>query len=176
MSTRELIAHSLHSSHLEPSDIREVPIDRIGALARSTKLGGLLWRWKYGKQECRGAVLSELLVKARKRTKIGKFHKDHSVLEKVCRQALLEWYRPQCRACRGAREVVLGDRKVICPRCNGVGVHTYSDRERLDGMGISQESYDKVWAERLRDVFEIITGNDVSTGSVVFAQLERRAA
>lgn len=176
MSARELIAHSLHSSHLESSDIREMPIDRIGALARATKLGRLLWRWKYAKQECRGAVLSELLVKARKRTRIGKFHKEHSTLEKACRQGLLEWYSPQCRNCRGACEVMLGDKKMVCPQCNGVGVHAYGDRERVDGMGISQEEYDKVWERRLRDIFDIITANDASTGSEIFLQLERQTA
>ena len=52
-------------------------------------------------------------------------------------QALAEWINQSCRDCGGARELVVGDLKVICNTCGGTGLHRYSDFERSRAMRIS---------------------------------------
>ena len=169
---REVVGAALNSGHLEPSDYREVPIDRVGALARATTLGRLLWHWKYADQPIAHKVLPELVRKAQGRFQISRRHPDYTILIAASRQILVEWYFPKCRSCRGAAEQVIDRKRVQCPTCGGTGLHWYSDFERMDGLDLNRSSYRR-WEPRLRDLHLIVSAADVGAVLTCRAELER---
>ncbi len=63
---------------------------------------------------------------------IIKTHKlSRNVGMRVAAAALIEWAKPHCRECNGARNIVRADGVVIiCESCGGIGMHRYSDKER----------------------------------------------
>lgn len=162
LNIRESVVIALHSTHLETRE-HESAIDRIGAFAHGSKLGRLLWRWKYDLEDWRGnAVLDELLIKARKRLAIGKHGPDHPRLILACKQALIEWYFEKCRICRGAAELVLADKRVTCWACQGSSVHRWSRRERARNIGA--ENFE-LWEKRLGELHVIIGAADGGTAA-----------
>lgn len=176
MGLKEAMGHSLNSSHLESLNERETDIDRVGALSRATKLGSALWRWRYaGDTKSAPSALSALLRKAQRRTKIYKHSKDFSILQRVCKLVLSEWYYPHCRECGGRGEFVDESirLRVVCKVCEGSGNHRYSDKERMAALGIQDSAY-QVWSKRIAAVWLCLAGADAGTTMVCREQLERR--
>lgn len=170
MGIREAVGAALLSTHLE-TQAHESPIDRIGALAHAGKLGRLLYHWRYaGQGRLAGAVLQELLRKARRRLRIGKYHVEHPLLIRACKQAMREWYAPQCGSCQGAREIVSNSLRLVCPVCAGSGMRRYSDAERLDALKLDPAGY-RTWEPRMRELLLILTERDGASAGVIRYQL-----
>jgi hypothetical protein len=175
MGLRESIAHSLNSTHLEPSEF-ECAIDRIGALARTTALGSALWRYGYGGDESAArSVIKHLLRKAERRTKIYKHHDDFKLLKKTCVMVLHEWKYKGCMGCGGAGEISSEKLKVVCQPCGGTGLHRFSDQERMTALNIEREKY-AAWQRNISDVWICLAGADGGTGAVCREQLEHKIA
>lgn len=174
MPIREAVGAALLSTHLE-TQAHESPIDRVGALAHASKLGRLLYHWRYaGQGRYAGPVLAELARKARKRLRIGKFHEEHPTLVLACKQAMREWYAPQCGNCQGAREVVTNKLRLVCPVCSGSGLRRYSDIERLLALKLDRAGL-ALWDGRIRELLLILTERDGSAARVVRRQLTETA-
>jgi hypothetical protein len=143
---RAVLAHDLESS-LEDGP-GERPVDRLRAFSKAPRLGTLLWRLKYDLDPYvyKQAVLL-LANRARCKTPITR---------RLCELAIREWMDQHCRACRGARELIAGDRRLICPTCQGTGLHRHSDRSRAIFMGMEAGTWKK-WAKKLADVSEHLT-------------------
>lgn len=170
MPIREAVGAALLSTHLE-TQAHESAIDRIGALAHASKLGGLLYHWRYaGQGRYAGPVLREMLRKARRKLKIGRFHVDHPILVRACKQAMREWYAPQCSNCHGARETVMEKLRLVCPVCAGSGLRRYSDPERLEALRLDRSAY-LAWEPRMRELLLILTERDGSAARTVRSQL-----
>jgi len=175
MGIREAVGAALLSTHLE-TQAHESAIDRIGALARAGKLGRALYHWRYaGQARYAGPVLQEMLRKARRRLRIGKFHEEHPTLVRACQQAMREWYAPQCGMCQGAREVVSNKLRLICPVCAGSGMRRYSDAERLDALQVEPATY-QAWEPRLRELLLILTERDGAAARTIRMQLREEKA
>lgn len=174
MGIREAVGAALLSTHLE-TQAHESAIDRVGALAHAGKLARLLYHWRYaGQGRYAGPVLQEMLRKARRKLRIGKFHVDHPILVRACKQAMREWYAPQCPDCQGAREIVSDSLRLICPRCAGSGLRRYSDPERLNALHLDRIGY-QPWAPRMRELLLILTERDGAAGRIISHQLRDEA-
>lgn len=168
---REAVGAALVSNHLETIESRESAIDRVGALAHATKLGRLLFHWRYAGQGEANAVLEELLIKARRRFQIAKGHKDHDLLIRACKQAMREYYSPECRACGGAREVVEKKLRVLCWRCDGSGLERHSDGVRVQALRLDHEAYRATWEARLTTILQILGAADAGAAADCHNQL-----
>ena len=175
---RELWAAAVTSTHLEQSTERESAIDRIGAAAFGPALGGVLWRIRYaGEAHMAHTALTMLAGNLRRRWNVHPKSTAHVMVTRVAKQAMREWYHPQCRTCLGRAEVVSGDLHLVCPTCNGSGVHPYSDQERRDacmGPGAEGESWEQTWERRLLEAIGTVQGADTSTAAAMSWHLERR--
>lgn len=156
---REIIGRDLASS-LE-ADYSETPVDRVGAFSKGARLGTLLWRLKYGKDmSCFKPAAFLLAKEAQLQTAIG---------FKVCELAISEWLLPECETCRGAREVIFGPKRIICPACDGYGVKRYTNRERDSFLG----SRFKPWIRRYEKACAELTARARSINPTMNAELER---
>lgn len=156
---RELIGRDLPSS-LE-ADYYERPIDRIGAFSKGNRLGTLLWRIKYGKDlSCFKPAALLLAKETQLQTPIG---------YRVCELAISEWLLPECETCRGAREVIFGPKRIVCPSCEGYGVKRYENWERSRFIGSSF----KPWVRRYGKVCDELTAKARSINPTMSAELER---
>ena len=156
---RELLGKDLPDT-LE-SDYREMPIDRIGAFSRGSRLGTLLWRLKYASDASCFKPAVFLLAKGTSlQSEIGK---------RVCAMAVSEWLMPNCLTCFGAKEMIFGQKRVTCPDCEGHGVKRYADKERDRYLG----SRFKPWAKKYAAVMALLTGAEKSVNPVMHDQLEK---
>jgi len=127
---RQCLARAVNSSNLEMETF-ETDVDRVAAMAAGTHLGSYLLRIRDGGQ----VEFSHraMLILARR------IHKRHRIVrtlaEAIATQALIEWIKPWCRACGGARELMIDSKPTTCPKCGGSGVHRHSDRERRSAIG-----------------------------------------
>ena len=145
--------------------------DRIGALAHATKLGNILWHWKYG-GESRGSEAERLLTrKAAKRLKVNGLTSEHVILRASCRQVLIEWFMPECRVCLGVGELSGEFKRVVCVACNGTGLKRFHDYERAETIGVAVEIYRKVWDRRFREIRDMVVSHDAWTSAIIREQL-----
>ena len=170
---RASVGAALNSAHLEPAEW-ECAIDRVGALARASKLGRLLYHWQYaGQDRFRGPVLAELTAKAGYRLRISRAHRDRRVLERACKQALVEYHGPNCPTCTGAGEVMSGPLRLSCEDCLGTGRHRYPDEERMRALHVDHEEYRDRWDARINQIIGILRRADGATTRECRRQLER---
>jgi hypothetical protein len=181
MNVREGVIRSILSSHLEHSTpeaaSRVMDVDRVGAFGLgSGKLAQFLMHWQAstGSEE-RAMWLRRawrLLIRRtakdfriRNKGEAGK--RSYAVLERACFQVLSEWAKPECITCAGVgkmgvkRYEVNNQTKVddlVCQACSGTGTRRYSDRERMEFIGINKTELEKVWAERLGLILVEVTG------------------
>ena len=136
---------------LAANDSREMPVDRLGALAYCQRLdapeqsalaslGVDLIALKYAQREASkepaAAKLAGVLCWERNRLFLT-YRKGL----KISRWAIGEWIQEQCITCRGAKEVPAGEniegaqRMKICPSCSGSGLTKWTDMERTEALG-----------------------------------------
>lgn len=161
---RGLIGRAVDSSDLGEK-IGEGDRDRVAALAGASRLGSALWRLKYSNDPkvYKSAVL--LLAK-----RMG--WKNSDMLQRICELAIREWLLGMCIECKGAREVIVGDLRITCPSCEGIGVKRYSDRERERFVGLEARSWDR-WVKKYEAVQAAMTGEDIRVNAIVSIKLER---
>lgn len=162
MNYREMISRDL-SGTLE-SGYHEMPVDRLGAFAHANRLGTLLWRLKFthDAKSYKPAVL--LLAK--------RMSLQSDIGIRLCHMAITEWMLPQCQACLGSRELIVGPRRIICEDCDGYGVKRYSNRQRDAFLG----SRYKPWARKYNKVWRWLTTDERDISRVMAEQLERNMA
>ncbi|WP_322105863.1 hypothetical protein [Paraburkholderia sp. J41] len=131
------------------SDSIADPQVTLGALAFANDLGRLLWRMKYG-QDVKNAGLSRAtLLLAKRIREPGKFNRSKftgvtreaektanltgkkierlasDIVERLARQAIIEWIADVCIACDGRGVSGRGKgatiQRVVCPKCAGAG-------------------------------------------------------
>lgn len=148
--------------------------DRIGAIAMASKLGILLWEWKYAGLS-KGLESENLLTRRMaKRLKIRHvgLGEEYKTLRLACRQTLLEWYAPECESCKGVKELQGEHKRVVCDRCQGLGLRRYGDIERAKALRVSAGQYKEVWDRRCREIRDMIVRHDAETGMIVREQLK----
>lgn len=159
MNYRAILGRDLTSS-LE-SDYHEMPIDRIGAFSRGSRLGTLLWRLKFSHDSSAYKPATLLLAKRESL--------QSAVGLRLVEMALNEWLLPQCSTCNGARELIVGPRRIICDDCDGYGIRRFTDRERDRFMGCKFRK----WARKYNKVWASLTGDDKGINPVMDWQLEK---
>lgn len=169
---RELIGRDLHDD-LE-TDYHETPLDRIGAFSKGGRLGTLLWRLKYGKDLTCFKPAALLLAKdTSMESPIGR---------RVCELAISEWLLPECDTCRGAKEMIVGPKRIVCPSCEGYGVRRYSDseRDRILRRGETPEEIRrwrnvrfKPWTKKFAAICEELTKSARAINPKMNTELER---
>lgn len=164
---RKLVASALNSSDLSQSDIIESAIDRIGALAFTDKLGGVLWSLKYG-GDARSwpRAVHELELRCKR------VAAERTIRRKIVRICLAEWIDPNCRACGGRRFIMAGQTMHTCTVCNGTGLRRHSDLWRMREMGLDRNAYRR-WEQKFAAVHSKITDADAQAWFDLSAQLGR---
>lgn len=130
---REAYAVTHHAS-LEWTEGHERAVDRVAAMGRVERIGANLWRakYQYDASSYKQAVL-ELIGMYRQRNP----RESSEIVRTVVEQCFREWISGMCPSCLGARELIVGDRRVVCDTCQGSGIRHYSDFERARGMSVS---------------------------------------
>lgn len=157
---RECLSRAVNSKNLE-MEAYETDVDRVAAMAAGSHLGSYLLRVRDGGQV--EFAHRAMLILARK--VIKRHHVARTMAEAISTQALIEWVRPWCRACGGARELMIDSKPTPCPTCGGSGVHRHSDAERRSAIG--------AWGGRVEDGFNYVSREitsaaaDMATGARV---------
>lgn len=162
---REVMGGAFGSDDLS-TKVWESDLDRIAAMGFSNRLGSLLWRLKYGNdpRSYRPALL--LLAKSAK--------SGFPVGKRLCELAIKEWCMPQCEVCRGAKEIIVEDLRIVCKGCDGIGIRRYSNRERERLAGLPSGSWPG-WAKKYRHVWEVMTDAERRVNVCLNIQLDRLA-
>lgn len=158
MNFRASFGHDLQST-LE-SGSHEMPVDRIAAFSRASRLGTLLWRLKYGFDASVYQRTADLLAT------------EAHTTSKLAEMLIREWLNPACEACRGAQELILEDRRILCPKCGGLGLKRYSDHARARFMEMSVEDWRKL-SNQVKRVMEALTRAERLVSATMHAELER---
>lgn len=157
---RESIASALDSG-LKDSPERETPVERLTAFAGASRLGTLLWRVKYGNDRRSIKPAAFLIAKGLPR------YLSNSMRLTIAHRALKEWCLHMCTVCRGAKEVLDGEKLVPCRSCDGSGKHRHTDADRaLDGVMPKM-------GPLLGKARQIIIEQDVETAAVTLQRLDR---
>ena len=159
MGYAERLAAAVGTDDLGWSDRATKPVDYVSALASATGLGSDILRSKTHDQSALHRAILQLAAIARKHGSQRKLPVSEGQAHALAKMALIELIRPHCRVCNGAGQVVLGELKVICPSCEGIAVHRYSDHERARLTGIPFKAWGK-WQSRYLMVLRIAQNHD----------------
>ena len=133
MNLREAYA-ATSFANLQWSEISERPIDRVAASGLCDELGVLLWKAKY-------MLESPAYKEADKQLKVkvkDKFPKEAGlVCDKLVEQSLKEYLADRCKTCHGAKEMIVGTRRITCEACSGFGIRRWTDFERARAMSLA---------------------------------------
>ena len=164
---RARIGRAVNSSDLL-DHVYECDVDVVGALAFASMAGSRLLRGAYGLDAgaLRSLVLTLTRRAARRRGMVG------PVAKRIAIQALREYVLPRCRVCLGAREQIAGSLRVVCPLCEGSGLHRYSDRERAEALGESVQDYRRHYAASLTELVRYVASLSSPAVGIIRAQLE----
>lgn len=163
----ELLAVAITARSLSWCDHQTRPIEYVAALSGASSLGSDILRAKHlDKTALRRATLM-LARKAQLAGKRQRLHLSPQQAETFAIAALIELLSPQCQACCGTSTAVANNLKVMCPTCNGSGVHRHTDTERARSCGIEEDQWHR-WVRRYEMVLELARANDnaVSKASV----------
>lgn len=153
--SRESLAHAVNSSNLKQQD-NYCTLDELHALGLSaihSPIASEAFRFIDGLQVKSYNQLLYLLVK---RSSI-KVKMSRSIMTKIAEQVIKETAFKFCRTCSGRKEVNLADKRIICHKCNGSGLHPHSDMERAHAIGVSIEAYHKGLDHKFQHVQSIFT-------------------
>lgn len=158
MNFRSAFGRDLQAS-LESGPV-ECPVDRIAAFSRAPRLGTLLWRLKWGFDATVYKLTIKLLAE-----------EAHTSL-KMAEMLIREWLNPNCEACGGARETILGDRRILCPKCQGLGLKRYSDHSRARFMDMTLEEWREI-SGQVKRVTQRLNRAERLVSSTMHYELER---
>lgn len=130
MNLRESYASTHHAS-LKWSPDHERAIDKVAASGRCDELGILLWKLKYMSESWALKKTREELIKRH----LERFkHEVDTLRSLVIDQCLHEYLSDKCQWCKGAKEMIVNERRVVCDACQGHGIRKYSDVDRARYM------------------------------------------
>lgn len=150
----------------------ERAIDRVAASGKCPRLGVDLWKARYMLEAQAYADAREgfrALYKER-------YIREHqNVTDRLVDQCLHEFLSPFCSTCGGAKEMMVGELKVTCSTCDGVGVKNYTDEERAGCMGLSY-GLTKRLSHKFRWVLGVMQALDTEVNRLLNIELGREAA
>jgi hypothetical protein len=159
---RERISADLHANLDEKP--HQSPLDRLLAFSYTPeKLSTALWRLKYDRDMwvypyCVRALSERLRLRRR----------EAIILVEL---ALHEWLHGLCKTCHGAKEIVAGQKRVVCSDCKGVGVRRFSDEERSELTGLDIATVRKK-SRLLKAISDEIDKAERQTNAVMTLKLE----
>jgi hypothetical protein len=159
MGIAEQLSNAIGTSDLAWSDAKTKPVEFVAAMAGATNLGSDILR---AKSQDRAAAHRAVLLLAKKARRAGdraKLPLSQAMAQAMAAAVLLELVRPHCRLCTGAGVLILDDLKITCPRCGGLAVHRYGDRERANLCGVSPADWHK-WSGRYDMVMQVALAHD----------------
>lgn len=130
---REALAATTFAN-LQWSEIAERPIDRVAASGLCDGLGVLLWKAKYCLES---AAYKEADRQIKVRVKDKYPNEAGLICDKLTEQCLREYLSDKCKACHGAKEMIVGSRRITCEVCSGFGIRRWTDFERARGTGLA---------------------------------------
>lgn len=159
---KEALAHALSGiASLAEDAWRERPVDRLHALAssqisngvrteREAILAALGKSWMALRDARCTKEMPEVLDGLIACLMWSRPKPTAKAADKVARWIIIERVHENCPTCRGRKEIPdtdkMGGREIAegsgaipmreCPECKGTGKHIYSNRERIEGMGI----------------------------------------
>lgn len=142
MGFAERLATAVVTDDLGHDDLRTVPVDLVASLAAASRLGSDLFRAADNDAAAFRRAILLLTRDTMVRTRIGR-----SQAQKLSYLAIRETLHWQCRKCDGAGQVIVGDLKVVCPKCEGTGLHRWSDNDRAKIMKIELAKW-PMWSKK----------------------------
>ncbi len=170
MTLRQRVASDIAAGRLTHNPLIETSADRIGALARSDRLGAALWRILADHDEhCVREAIQLLVYRLRKMEK----PKGRDLTQRLCWVVLQEWLANKCKKCHG-RGLVYNTEGVAsaCSACGGTTLRHHSDTERARGLGVREETCVK-WTPLFVKAHGMLSDAESRTGRGVAFQLER---
>lgn len=168
MNLRESVA-STHHANLAWSAEHERAIDKVAALGLCDELGVLLWKAKYMSESWAYQKARRILINLHS----ARFkYEARLIVDSLVEQCLHEYVADMCQWCKGAKEIIANDRRVICDACGGHGVRRYSDRDRAVNMKLAMGKVQKM-ARQFKALQDIIRDQDGRVNLVLMDQLER---
>lgn len=159
MGINEMLAIAISARSLEWRDNQTRPIEYVAAMAEASALASDIFRARHHDRLALRRATMMLAYKARQLGKKKRLHLSPHQAETFAIAALIELLTPQCNACGGASTAVTNNLKIMCPTCNGSGVHRYSDAERARHCGINQDQWHH-WVRRYEMVLELAQSSD----------------
>ena len=92
----------------------------------------------------------------------------------LCELAIYEWLSSNCLTCNGARELVIGEKRVICDTCKGTGLRRHKDRDRAGYLKVSMATIRK-GSKNLQRIHGVIGKYDSAVNSVLNQKLKEIA-
>jgi DnaJ-class molecular chaperone len=163
---KEAIASAIHTSDLSTKR-GEGSTDRLGAMAFGEGIGvSFIWAQLTGESRRFVEVVNSIAEKLESRSK----YRFHDRL-KVSAIAAFELMFPHCRNCNGAKACknasgVLEE----CTKCDGTGMHRFTDFERGRLMG---SRFTSNHAKLLSNAQQILTSSESAALFEIKRQLER---
>ena len=159
-----------HHANLDWKEDRERAIDRIAAAGFADPLGIALWRAKYLSESLAYRDANKRLVDLYRDSRSK--HETQFVVEKIVDQVLHEYLSSACRACDGAREIIVGELRVMCDTCGGSGVRKYDDMGRARMMSLSLDRIKRL-SRSIGWLAAEVSARDIAVNTVLLVQLER---
>jgi len=160
---------STHHANLGWNPDHERAIDKVAASGLCDELGVLLWKAKYMSESEAYKKARRMLINAHSE----RFSNEaRGIVDAVVEQCLHEYISDMCSWCKGAKEIMAGDKRVICDGCGGFGIKRYTDHERARAMKQSLGRV-KVIQRQFRFLTELIGTQDGKVNTQLNYFLER---
>jgi len=162
-------ARALSQGQLKHDPLTTTGADVVGAMAFTSKLGGLLWRCKWGKDK--SALKPTALLLARKVWRQGE---SFAYIAKIAAIALDEHLDPLCTHCKGRGHVTNSYKVVsICTHCHGTGIARVNDQRRIRLLGCTEHDYRQKWEDRMSQAHSVLSSCDSDTATKMRKQLRK---
>ena len=156
-------------ANLQWSEISERPIDRVAASGLCDELGVLLWKLKY---MCEASAYKKAREELIKRHQERYRYEVDALRSSVVDQCLYEFLYDKCKWCKGAKEMIVGERRVVCDACQGYGIRKFTNSDRSKYMKQSMGRI-KTLEGQFKYVHDLIGTLDRKVNSMMCEQLER---
>lgn len=141
----------------------------MASAGKASALGVNLWKAKYMLE----SVAYKDAIKELSLLYLDRYRReDRETAQKLVEQALSEYLAAFCQTCKGAREMVVNELKVVCMECDGSGIRRYTDYDRAVVLKMSLQRV-KSLARKMQWLAEQIGTLDRDVNMVLKFELER---